>query len=482
MTLNEMNGQDPVDHICSKRKKEKKRKRIIHQINKNLTPSLSPSLAVVGSISADEKAFLPLSSLERDKDSRVWCYRIKELHHLICESRIFSAWFILSSEMERDFMGLSSKEPLAVVKEEIIEGAFTKGSGIQWPFSNKISALPHFMSFKTAQEDKSKKVASDSLVTSGFDPSNKCPAGEMQKAVNPDRQGGSFAVTAYPVQHDSHLMNHHPHDVKMFPVSNQTISVSMGNPFFKTHFAAAGQNMVGAALKQQLLGGIPVSAPHGILPSAGSFAGITEPWNNFKTSGSPSQLTIFYAGTVNVYDDISPEKAQAIMFLAGNGASMASRMGQPRAQVQTPASKLAAGDGVLANQPMNISPCSGLSSPISVSSHPVAQSGSGSTSTEEVLAAKTTGVSATPVTKLDSPKMLSVAATPMMPSAVPQARKASLARFLEKRKERVMSTAPYNISKKSPECATPGSNGMSYTASSGAGASAGAGALSANKE
>lgn len=307
-------------------------------------------------------------------------------------------------------MGLSSKEPLAVVKEEIIEGgkdsAFTKGSGIQWPFSNKISALPHFMSFKTAQEDKSKKVASDSLVTSGFDPSNKCPAGEMQKAVNPDRQGGSFAVTAYPVQHDSHLMNHHPHDVKMFPVSNQTISVSMGNPFFKTHFAAAGQNMVGAALKQQLLGGIPVSAPHGILPSAGSFAGITEPWNNFKTSGSPTQLTIFYAGTVNVYDDISPEKAQAIMFLAGNGASMASRMGQPRAQVQTPASKLAAGDGVLANQPMNISPCSGLSSPISVSSHPVAQSGSGSTSTEEVLAAKTTGISATPVTKLDSPKML----------------------------------------------------------------------------
>lgn len=63
--------------------------------------------------------------------------------------------------------------------------AFTKGSGIQWPFSNKISALPHFMSFKTAQEDKSKKVASDSLVTSGFDPSNKCPAGEMQVCYYP---------------------------------------------------------------------------------------------------------------------------------------------------------------------------------------------------------------------------------------------------------------------------------------------------------
>lgn len=95
--------------------------------------------------------------------------------------------------------------------------------------------------------------------------------------MNPDRQGGSFAVTAYPVQHDANLMNHH-HDVKMFPVANQTISVSLGNPFFKPHFATAGQNMVGASLKQQLLGGIPVSAPHAILPSVGSFAGVTEPW------------------------------------------------------------------------------------------------------------------------------------------------------------------------------------------------------------
>lgn len=99
----------------------------------------------------------------------------------------------------------------------------------------------------------------------------------LQKAVDPDRQGGNFAVTTYPLQHDSHLMNH-PHDVKMFPVSNQTISVSMGNPFFKTHFPAAAQNMIAASFKQQLLGGIPVSAPHTVIPSVGSFAGVTEPW------------------------------------------------------------------------------------------------------------------------------------------------------------------------------------------------------------
>lgn len=33
--------------------------------------------------------------------------------------------------------------------------------------------------------------------------------------------------------------------------------------------------------------------------------------NNVKTSGTP-QLTIFYAGTVNVYNDISPDKVPSL--------------------------------------------------------------------------------------------------------------------------------------------------------------------------
>lgn len=69
---------------------------------------------------------------------------------------------------------------------------------------------------------------------------------------------------------------HRPHDVKMFSVPNQAISVSMGNPFLKDQFTTAGPNL--AAMKQQLLGGIPVTSPHTILPSACSIAGITEPW------------------------------------------------------------------------------------------------------------------------------------------------------------------------------------------------------------
>uniref|UniRef100_A0A5B7A904 Protein TIFY n=1 Tax=Davidia involucrata TaxID=16924 RepID=A0A5B7A904_DAVIN len=371
--------------------------------------------------------------------------------------------------MERDFLGLKSKESVIVVKEETVEGCKDSSSGVPWPLSNKVSALPHFMSFKTAQEDKTAKIMSDPLpsgfmaisTADAFDHAHKRPLGEIQKNFNHDRQGGShFSITAYPVQQNAHSV-HLPHDVKVHPVSGQTISVSMSNPFLKTHFTGAGQNFAGSTTKQQLLGGIPVTTPHPVLPSLGSVAGITEPWFNSKSSGAPAQLTIFYAGTVNVFDDISPEKAQAIMFLAGNGSTAASNTAQPRAQVQTPTSKLAAGDGVFANQPMNTPPCSGLSSPMSVSSHPVGQSGSGSTNNDEVMAVKTTGVSTTPVSKVDPPKIVTslgpVSATTMIPSAVPQARKASLARFLEKRKERVMNSAPYNLNNKSPECATLGS-------------------------
>lgn len=59
------------------------------------------------------------------------------------------------------------------------------------------------------------------------------------------------------------------HDVKMF---------SVGNPFFKNHFATTGQNLAGVNLKQQLPGGIPATAPHLLIPTAANITGITEPW------------------------------------------------------------------------------------------------------------------------------------------------------------------------------------------------------------
>ncbi|CAI9755239.1 unnamed protein product [Fraxinus pennsylvanica] len=126
------------------------------------------------------------------------------------------------------------------------------------------------------------------------------------------------------------------------------------------------------------------------------------------------QLTTFYAGKVNVFDDISPEKAQAIILLAGNGC-VSSNMAQPRLCIDPPASKLAAADEALSG------------------STPPANS-------EDIKVSNSLGFSTNLVSKVEPPIMVtslgSIAATAIISSAVLQARKASLARFLEKRKEK----------------------------------------------
>ncbi|PWA54323.1 ZIM-domain protein 7 [Artemisia annua] len=225
-------------------------------------------------------------------------------------------------------------------------------------------------------------------------------------------------------------------------------------------------------------GGPPIKQQGLSVPSIGSFlAGTTEPWYSTKASCAPAQLTIFYGGMVNVYDDISPEKAQAIMFLAGNGASSST----PRVQPQTPVPRTPVGDVVYNAQPINVG--SAMSSPISVSSHPVGQPLGGPTNRDD--GAKTVGGSSTPITKLDTPRVIN-SLEQVMQSAVPQARKASLARFLEKRKERYepsgarkaslarflekrkersMASSPYGVSKSSSDCiASPGPSNMNAVA------------------
>ncbi|XP_043695684.1 protein TIFY 6B-like isoform X3 [Telopea speciosissima] len=356
--------------------------------------------------------------------------------------------------MERDFLGLNAKE-LQAVKEESKEGS--QDSGMQWPFSNKVSALPQFMSFKTVQEDRAKKMIFDRLASSAFmptiatadafDANHKSTASIVQKNFNFDRQVGTHnAMNTYAVQH---VDVHRPQEVRALPVSNQTISISMSNPFFKTHVATSSQSLAPTSLKQQPVGGIPVTTSHAIFRASGSI----DPKNISKPTGP--QLTIFYAGAVNVYEDVSPEKAQAIMFLAGNGASMSNNQ---RAQVPAPTSMPTVFEVVHGNQSTSTPPCSGLPSPISVTSHSGAQSGSGSSNNDEGMTTKSKGTLIAPSSSQPEAPVIvtpiASAATTLMPAAVPQARKASLARFLEKRKERMMTVAPYSPSNKPTEGTT----------------------------
>ncbi|CAM8954089.1 unnamed protein product [Rhodiola kirilowii] len=275
--------------------------------------------------------------------------------------------------MERDFMGLNFKESVAAVKEEDVsdgvkDSAPTKAPGSQWPFTNNVSAIPHFMHHISSQEDRANKTAASSVASSGF-----------------------------------------------------------------------SQNFVGSHVKQSL---------------AASIAGVADPRRN-KSVGSPPQMTIFYNGTVKVYDSITPEKAHAIMFLAGNGSSLVTSAG---AQARPLTPKFAATDVLPVNQLTNAQPSSTMSSPISVSSDNGTQSVSGSTCTDEMVNHKPSSIPFSPDCKMDPPKPIiaakgSAAASSMIPRGIPQFRKVSLARFLEKRKERAMNAAPYNAGKK-PECAT----------------------------
>lgn len=76
---------------------------------------------------------------------------------------------------------------------------FRKGSIAQWPFSNKVSALPHLMPFKASQDDKTKKIVSGPITAGllsifsqdALESTQKCSAGEPQVGCY------LFSVTLY---------------------------------------------------------------------------------------------------------------------------------------------------------------------------------------------------------------------------------------------------------------------------------------------
>nr|QHW08426.1 jasmonate zim-domain protein [Eriobotrya japonica] len=347
---------------------------------------------------------------------------------------------------------------------------------MQWSFSNKVSAPPQFLSFKAPQEDGPRKTAHDNSsafmtisTADAFHSSQKSFSGGIQKNFVLDKQAGNHcATTGYPMpQFDAHSV-HQSHDVKIYPVvsqHNQRIPITLSSPVLQSH-ASAGHT--GSTIKLQPLGGVPVLAPVSALPSTTSVVGTTDLRNASNSSGAPTQLTIFYAGSVNVYNDISPEKAQAIMLLAGKGSSPSHCKATSVTQVHAPIPRPSlGGDDFFRNQSRITSSVSALPSPLSATSYASSNSGGAFNSTNEIAIVKPVGTLASPVDRSEPSTVVSSVGSPMtnlIPAVpVPQSRKASLARFFEKRKERMMSTVPYSVGRKTPDYSTPGSESVSFS-------------------
>lgn len=90
------------------------------------------------------------------------------------------------------------------------------------------------------------------------------------------------------------------------------------------------------------------------------------------------------------------------MLLAGNESSRPATVFNPKPQSQVPNSRSAGCVGSGLNTSLN---CSHLR-PMSVSSPTGAQSGSGSTSTDEQIASRPVGLPSTPISRIDRPRVL----------------------------------------------------------------------------
>ncbi|XP_023645109.1 protein TIFY 6A isoform X2 [Capsella rubella] len=277
--------------------------------------------------------------------------------------------------MERDFLGMASKLSSRItVKEETNQDLAPSRGMMEWPFSSQnCSSAPQILSFG-AFSDQDRRI----------------------KSVN-DRLLPSVSFTPTSVAYKNQRTHYSQQE-------QTTITASICEP--------RGKSFKNSFANHQYLGGSHIMTPPvSVFPGPCLTVETTDVRSSSKRIGSPSsQLTIFYAGAVSVYKDISPEKAHAIMLLARDGPQ---DKPVPMPRPQKPV-----------HHPFAV-----------VTDH--SKTGSGTTG---LRVTKT--MTSLASTHTDASNMAS-------PVGLRQTRKASLARFLEKRKERVINFSPYYVENKS---------------------------------
>ncbi|XP_062199077.1 protein TIFY 6b-like [Phragmites australis] len=352
--------------------------------------------------------------------------------------------------MERDFLAAIGKGKQQQQDGREESAYFGAGGGVgapamDWSFASKPGAAPALMSFRSAAREEPREPAFPQF-SAAYDGVRK-PAPHVlthQRSFGADSHGSPPYAAAHRGQPPQHALN----GARVIPA---LLPFNQSNPMFRVQSLPT--------LPDGVAGGGPFKQPsfsmnNTVAASAVGVYGTRDVAKAKKTA----QLTIFYNGCVNVFDNVSAEKAQELMFLANRGSlpSSAPVACKPEGPIFAPAKvtvpEVSPAKQMLFQKPQHVSPpASAISKSITGMLQAASLPRSASSSNIDSTVPKSSvplhipPISQAPATQPATLATTSAAA--IMPRAVPQARKASLARFLEKRKERVTTAAPYPSAK-----------------------------------
>ncbi|XP_047073884.1 protein TIFY 6a-like [Lolium rigidum] len=360
--------------------------------------------------------------------------------------------------MERDFLGAigrTKEEPEmedaggGKPESDYLGGAAPPAT--QWQYQAKAGATPAFMSFRPAAEG-----TRDSF--SAFRQQQQQPA-----VVTPHHHQSQFGFDGRvsPQQYAAAVAHAHGVDSYDVPARHHLgVAQAAGSrPFHHPMQLNPGNPMLRVqSLPSVAAGAVPFKNQYLMMnsPVPSSTVGVYGPRD--LRNPEATRMTIFYNGAVNVFD-VPMEKAHELLVQASRASIIPSTMHKSDSPVSADA-RFAAPEVSLVNKiaiqkSENFVPrVPAISSPVPIMPQPAALSKSTSSSNNESAGPTSSGVPSAvpPASQASTAEPLqqaisAAAAAAVTPRAVPQARKASLARFLEKRKERVSTVVPYPSSK-----------------------------------